>query len=442
MAGQGTFPRKSSRPILDLPTPSSSLPALYCCDAAKRWSHHSSRLLAGITVALVLLLAATCLQLLQGDPWRPLQRQHSSHAISGFRQQWRSLTGWRPNATEFLSQHCTDVRSEFDRLIRQTNLRPWIGKSLDQKDLTAAGQTQLYHVNDTWYLSPEGEPERMLPTYICFMQRLRTRVRLPDLVLPINPADEPVSRIEDPAFVMGFCKDNATNDVLIPNDGNGIVRVKPKMMRRPRAGPNDPRKPAAVWRGSFGGAGGWKKGREAVLNFGVERPDLMDSGMLDWNEEALGPANGRVKPFISFREQVNSYRMQIWATGNCASYRLGAQLATDAVVLKVDSSEMEWYYPLLQPWKHYIPVSFNGTHFGAEQAIAWALAHPQEVADIVKNAMAFADKYLNPNAVDCYVVQLLLAVKQLMAAEVALPSNAVFLKTPYRDQSACSRGAL
>lgn len=39
--------------------------------------------------------------------------------------------------------------------------------------------------------------------------------------------------------------------------------------------------------------------------------------------------------------QVNTYQMQIWVPGNCAAIRLGTQLASDAVVLKLDSPEFE-----------------------------------------------------------------------------------------------------
>lgn len=35
---------------------------------------------------------------------------------------------------------------------------------------------------------------------------------------------------------------------------------------------------------------------------------------------------------------------------------MAAQLLSDAAVLKLDSPEVEWYYPLLTPHSEYIPV--------------------------------------------------------------------------------------
>ena len=47
--------------------------------------------------------------------------------------------------------------------------------------------------------------------------------------------------------------------------------------------------------------------------------------------------------------------------GNCAALRMKHLLAGPSVVFFVQSDEMEWYYPLLKPYVHYIPVSFSRT---------------------------------------------------------------------------------
>lgn len=69
-------------------------------------------------------------------------------------------------------------------------------------------------------------------------------------------------------------------------------------------GPKDPRLPKAVWRGSTGGFGGLVKGRAALLNLGLQRPDLIDSGVLDWDVNRYGDDGGRLKEKMSFGEQV------------------------------------------------------------------------------------------------------------------------------------------
>jgi hypothetical protein len=71
-------------------------------------------------------------------------------------------------------------------------------------------------------------------------------------------------------------------------------------------GPKDPRLAKAVWRGSTGGFGGLEKGRAALLNLGLERPDLIDSGVLDWDYAKLGDDRGRLKEKMDFGAQVLS----------------------------------------------------------------------------------------------------------------------------------------
>ena len=53
---------------------------------------------------------------------------------------------------------------------------------------------------------------------------------------------------------------------------------------------------------------------------------------------------------------MDTYKYLLWIPGNCASLRMAAQLLSDAAVLKLDSPELEWYYPLLAPFSEYIPV--------------------------------------------------------------------------------------
>jgi len=207
---------------------------------------------------------------------------------------------------------------------------------------------------------------------------------------------------------------------------------------RPRAGPGDPRSPRAVWRGSTGGSGGLAKGRAALLALGARRPDLLDSGVIvdpfapappEWDASAAGPLADRVKPALSLRAQVDGYRYLVWAPGNCASVRLALQLASDAVVLKIESPEMEWYYPLLKPYVHYIPLHANATGVDLEAAIAWAEAHPDQAGRISRAATAFAARHLSSRGRDCYTLRLLGAWRALTVREgegVQLPEGAEY----------------
>ena len=179
-----------------------------------------------------------------------------------------------------------------------------------------------------------------------------------------------------------------------------------------------------VWRGTWGGFGRSDKGRHAIVQLGQDRPDIVDSGVSNWNEELLGPSNGRVKPYMTMRQQVKQYKYQVWAPGKCASIRLALQLAADAAVFKVEHEDREWYYPMLKPYVHYIPFTASENFTNLVDQLTWAEQHPSEVQSIVATANAFAKKYLSSLGRDCYFVQLLLRYHNLTSGEIEVPDDA------------------
>ena len=178
-----------------------------------------------------------------------------------------------------------------------------------------------------------------------------------------------------------------------------------------------------VWRGTTGGFGGLRKGRKVVLQLGIDQPDLVDSGVSDWNEDLYGPDEGRLKTSMTMRKQVDTYKYQVWLPGNCASVRLGLQLASDSAVFKVENDESEWYYPLLKPYVHYIPISANETHTNLLEQLEWAESHPQDVRRIVSAANAFAQSYLSSQPRDCFFLHLLSKYFEFTAEHIDMPAS-------------------
>ncbi|BDA45764.1 Protein O-glucosyltransferase 2 [Coccomyxa sp. Obi] len=360
-----------------------------------------------------------------GD-WMPWLKEKAG--ITGRR--WRTVLFGRKSVKQFLKTECGNLVQTYEPLIRE-ELHWWEQKGITKDLLDRSTDAKVIIYQDKVYLSHGSERARLIPTYHSLIQRVRLRVKLPDMVIPLNPGDEPLAplrrELDPPTPIFSFCKLSNFSDIMLPNtiEGDVFLRAPDKRAFRPksRAGPKDPRLPKAVWRGSTGGFGGLVKGRAALLNLGLQRPDLIDSGVLDWDVSKYGDDGGRLKEKMSFGEQVDRYKYLVWVPGNCASVRLALQLASDAAVLKIDSPELEWYYPLLQPWVHYIPMTANETWCNLEEAIGWAEAHPAKVAQIVKQATDFALKYLSARGRDCYFVQLLDAYHSLQRDKVSLGSN-------------------
>lgn len=55
------------------------------------------------------------------------------------------------------------------------------------------------------------------------------------------------------------------------------------------------------------------------------------------------------------------YKYIVNVEGHCSALRLKHLLAGPSAVLFVQSEEIEWFYPLLNPFVHYIPVRFERT---------------------------------------------------------------------------------
>jgi len=121
----------------------------------------------------------------------------------------------------------------------------------------------------------------------------------------------------------------------------------------------------------------------------------------------------QTKPKMSLADQVKGYKYILNADGHCAALRLRQLLASDSVVLWVESNQIEWFYPLLQPFVHYIPVQFDAQAAAHNplpdlvEKIAWAEANPKVVANIMHNANKFATTHLSEHSLSCYSLQLL-----------------------------------
>lgn len=195
-----------------------------------------------------------------------------------------------------------------------------------------------------------------------------------------------------------------------------------------RAGRRDVREAKASFRITPGSLSGLVKGRCALLTLGRDRPDLVDARMVG--------SDPRVDPSLeaAYESPASRSRLRytVWAPGNCASVRLARQLAGDQAVLKVDrwgsADERGWYYPMLTPWRHYVPLTVhgvNGTRVDLERAIVWAREHLELVGRMVRAARCFARRHLSDRGRQCYLARLLAACAVNVRGEVVAPECAV-----------------
>ena len=328
-----------------------------------------------------------------------------------------------PSVDEYVARECKAVNKTFAKLIDHS-LRHWRGNGMSHLGISNTSLQYIYILDNQLHMSKGTQRRKLMPSYFRLLKQLRLKALLPNLMLPFNPDDNPVEHLGRlPVPTLSFCSTPEYADILFPNVIEGDVIEQDKVLEYSTRGLH-----RAVFRGTTDAHQGWPKGRNALLRLGLERPDLIDSGLSRWSDDVMNgslPDKRLLKPSISFEEQAAMYRYLVWAPGNCASVRLALQLSADALVFKINSLEGEWYYPLLKPFVHYIPLEANDTHVNLEQRILWARQHPHEVAAITQAARAFAKVYLSPSGRDCYALQLLQQLHDLTNEPVTLPKWSV-----------------
>lgn len=181
----------------------------------------------------------------------------------------------------------------------------------------------------------------------------------------------------------------------------------------------------AFWRGSQ--TGGWystKNWREHTRSklslLSKKYPLLLDCGFSSWTqiglktrlvvEKELGP----LKPYLSMFDQ-GRFKYLISLDGNGWASRLPFLFALGSLVVKQESNFTTWWYPLLKPYVHYLPVSRSLDDL--LDIVNWANRHDAEAKKIANAGREFI---LNTvyNHSDKYMCKLLQAYSSLQANKV------------------------
>lgn len=151
------------------------------------------------------------------------------------------------------------------------------------------------------------------------------------------------------------------------------------------------------------------------------RPDLFDIAFTkvrsknDQGEDQMkgAPVAGSSMPFVDLQKYkyiLNAGSNQDWAE------RLRSLLFMNSAVILHQAETMEFFYPLLEPWKHFIPTNLMFTDL--VRNVKWALLHEPEVQKVVENMNTFADTYITERSMKMYwkLAMFEYAVRQRLAS--------------------------
>ena len=131
-------------------------------------------------------------------------------------------------------------------------------------------------------------------------------------------------------------------------------------------------------------------------------------------------AEGPKRKIEPFSANCN-YRYLLHIDGNVASSRLASELHVGSTIFKQESFSSEYFYPLLKPWVHYIPLETNLQDVRSK--LEWARLNQAQAEKIALRGQAFAREHLHEYGIACYWWHLLTAFAELQNFE---PRNVGF----------------
>ncbi|UYV72430.1 POGLUT1 [Cordylochernes scorpioides] len=248
--------------------------------------------------------------------------------------------------------------------------------------------------------------------------------QLPDLEFSLNTHDWPqVPRNWDPLPVFSFSKTSQYWDIMYPAwtfwEGGPAISLYPtgigrwdlhrkSIMRAAEQWSWQKKKPKGFFRGSRTSAE-----RDPLILLSRSNPELVDAQYTKnqaWksDKDTLGadPASE-----VSFEDHC-PYKYLFNFRGVAASFRLKHLFLCNSLVLHVDKEWLEFFYPALREWVHYIPVD-RDLH-SVRELLDFAKENDQVAKEIADRGFAFIKDHLSLKEVRCYWRRLLRSYAKLL----------------------------
>jgi hypothetical protein len=174
--------------------------------------------------------------------------------------------------------------------------------------------------------------------------------------------------------------------------------------------------PIAVFRGSSTGIGTTDTTNQRLNAFSIGQlhTDILDIGITKWNlrirkhesSKYVGTIERSSYPLsnqLTLQQQSDKYKYILTLEGHVAAYRLSYELSSGSVVLLAQSKWRMWYYNLLKPYVHYVPVNQDLSNL--VQIVEWCRNNDDKCKQIASNALDFYNKYLSEDGILDYLQQ-------------------------------------
>ena len=252
-------------------------------------------------------------------------------------------------------------------------------------------ERRLWVSNGCFFRPEKYEGDKFYNLYDFFLDRLYKYIDNKDYVFFMNIRDFPISRKDNtypysrisqnnvvinassPVFSLCSSKEHKDIPMPTPDDLRYIYNELffPPLYCSPAGTFSNlkwsEKKPRVVFRGSLTGCF-TNSGNARIRGYEIARTrkDLFDYGITSLNQRIkkhspLSPLvifnnqNIAVSPKLT-SEEVSSHKFILVLEGHVIAFRTAVQMLSKSCILLQDSKYVAWYYHLLKPYEHYVPV--------------------------------------------------------------------------------------
>lgn len=322
---------------------------------------------------------------------------------------------------------CTQDECSCHRSVIEEDLAPWKNGITEEVFNTAKSNNYGSHyqiVNHKLY----REEGCMFPARCSGNEHFILEVikKLPDMEFVINTRDWPqISSRQQPIPVFSFSKVRGqSHDIMYPawtfwEGGPAVWPIYPTGLGRwdeqreiiPRAAkswPWEKKKNKGFFRGSR-----TSSERDPLILLSRSNPELVDAEYTKnqaWKSEADTLHRPPAKE-IRLEDHCD-YKYLFNFRGVAASFRFKHLFLCDSVVFHVGSAWLEFFYPAMKPWVHYIPVKEDLSD--VRDLLEFAKENDDVVHEIAKRGRQFIWDHLRMEDVTCYWETLLKKYAKLL----------------------------
>jgi hypothetical protein len=310
--------------------------------------------------------------------------------------------------------------AEFHSKITQQSLDATYGKIIQNNILSYRYRI----INGEIYRIGLEESLRRAFTFDKILKRLKRSVKLPDIDFIVCMMDgvpevyvsndfwiTESKELQAPLLAWAK-KEKAEHIVLIPDILTTIEYSWEKEIetieRFYRSTPWEKRQNIAFWRGNSTDKGYTMENYPQRPRFQISLlsknfPQYVDAGLIKIVPDDLAShfrSLGVIKNFASIAEHLPYKYLPVLDGWMCTYPGYQWRLMSGSLPMKQESDEMQYFYPQLKPFVHYVPIKHDMSDL--IEKVIWANLHDAECKKIAQNARSFAKDNLMPNDIYAY----------------------------------------